>query len=214
MYTNKFLIVLILLSCFFSCIKAPKGSAEAIQSNDDSIARKIKLINAKLDAIGDKIGLNLDSIKLKDDTSNIVGSSTYIDSIRSEMHLAYNKGKAETTKATSFVVKDSTSLCTPCDMSFLAYLDKKDDYSKYDVQVLMCLDDNGVCDDSAEFVTYYNEIVFKVFKKKIKTMSPEDIKNYLKDNELNLEFLNPVIDKNSSSFIDSLKARIKEKMKR
>ncbi|MCH2193899.1 hypothetical protein [Kordia sp.] len=210
MYTNKSLLVIIVLLSLFSCIKAPKGSAEAIRANslNDSIERKIQLINAKLDAIGKKVGINLDTIKLKETTNE---TSSYLDSIRSKMHVAYQNAQSETTEPTPLAIKDTTSLCTPCDMEFLVYLDKKEDYSKYDVQVLMCLDDNGVCDDSAEFTTYYNEVVFKVFKKKIKTMSPSDIKEYLKDNELNLEFLNPVIDKNSSSFLDSLKARIKEK---
>ncbi|MEM6717701.1 MAG: hypothetical protein AAF611_00155 [Bacteroidota bacterium] len=205
MYIRKLLIVVVILVGFWSCIKAPEGSYEAI--NEDSIERKIQLINAKLDAIGKKIGLNLDTIRLKED--NLGATSAYLDSIRNQMHLAYRNSEEDTTKTTTVAVKDSTSLCTPCDMSFLAYLDKKDDYSKYDVEVLMCLDNNGVCDDSAEFVSYYNEIVFKVFKKKLKTMSPKDIVEYLKDNELNLEFLNPVSDRNSSSFLDSLKARVK-----
>jgi len=133
---------------------------------------------------------------------------TTLDSIRVLMQKTYRKEYAEQAYKIPVVVTtvNSSLPCTPCDMTFLVYLSKKDDYNLEDIKTLLCLDNNDVCDDNAEFVPFYNEMIFKVFHRERKDLSPKQIETLLKDEELMEELLHPIIESNSVKLIDSLQA--------
>ena len=131
-----------------------------------------------------------------------------LDSIRILMQKAYHKEYAEQAYKVQVAVKtvNSSLPCTPCDMGFLVYLSKKDDYNLEDIKTLLCLDNNDVCDDNVEFVPFYNEMIFKVFHRERKDLSAKQIEVLLQDEELMEELLHPIIESNSVKLIDSLQA--------
>jgi len=131
---------------------------------------------------------------------------TLLDSIRTVMHEQY---KLHPQNGTEIPVTSSSpnSGCTPCDMQFLVYLSTKEDYNLNDIKTLLCLDDNDICDNNAEFVPFYNEMVFKVFNRERKDLSYNQIDSLLKDHELVEELENPMSDTNSKDLILRLKTQ-------
>ena len=129
-----------------------------------------------------------------------------LDSIRLEIHQDYRTYVQQDKPDTTAVSQVTQSIaCTPCDMDFLIYLSQKDDYNLKDIKTLLCLDDNDVCDDNAEFVPFYNEIVFKVFNRERADLSFNQIDSLLQDEELVEELESPMSDTNSTNLIDMLR---------
>ncbi len=128
-----------------------------------------------------------------------------LDSIRNDIHNVYRTYISSDLTDKVSKDKQSSDICMPCDISFLVYLSKKDDYNLKDIKKLLCLDDNDVCDDNAEFVTFYNQMVFKVFERERKDLSFGQIDSLLKDKELVEELESPTSEINSKSLINILK---------
>lgn len=131
---------------------------------------------------------------------------TMLDSIRQNLHEYYKEYDELNTDTISTQLSASKN-CTPCDMKFLVYLSKKDDYNLKDIKTLLCLDDKDVCDDNAEFVAFYNEMVFKVFDRERKDLSFKQIDSLLQDHELVEELESPTSEVNSKSLITLLKKK-------
>ena len=142
----------------------------------------------------------------KQEKQDVIDEVSMLDSIRLVVKEKYNEG-AQQNEEIPTSTNPSLGDCTPCDMSFLVYLSDKEDYDLNDIKTLLCLDDNDICDDNAEFVPFYNEMVFKVFNREREDLSFSQIDSLLQDHELIEELENPMSETNSRSLIMKLRSK-------
>lgn len=132
-----------------------------------------------------------------------------LDSIRNSIAEAYEnvreyQGKETVVLSNSYTASNADSPCIPCDINFLVYLNGKSDFTLEDIKQLMCLDNHDECDDNAEFVVFYNEMIFKVFNRERKDLSLKQLDSLLQDHELVEELKNPLFELNSKTLINRL----------